>query len=77
MTFSDNNLKRLKELSRFNDIELRVQTITGIEGFDGKALLSRLEAAEAILEVGDKYLALSQVNILRHLWFKWRKAEGK
>ena len=65
--FTDDDLKRLKEcLKSLGEFRLNIYTKNGQEWFDIRALLTRLEAAEAY--IADPY----RENLIR-----WRKAAGK
>ena len=66
MTFTDDDLKRLKEdLARDRRIGLT-------SGFRFEALLARLEAAEAVLTFSD-----ISITTVRERYEAWRKGAGK
>jgi hypothetical protein len=76
MTFTDEDLKRLKEYAEHREGMLSTNCI--MPANEVKALLARLEAAETALEAIYPCLdSGSQFNYLDILMDSWRKAAGK
>lgn len=75
MTFTDDNLKRLKE-----SLERRMKSefVTWVEVQDMQALLSRLEAAEALLPAWQQQNGEPETRkIYLDAEKAWRKAAGR
>lgn len=68
MSFTDSDLKRLKELAK-------QKALSGLEP-DIVALLARLEAAEKVIKEIDEHF-LSDHDYVERLIETWRKAVGK
>jgi len=74
VTFTDDDLKRLKEMTPKNDrVRIEFITLGGWYKFDLAALLARLEAAEAYISSMPE--DVTDENCRLHK--EWRKAAGK
>jgi hypothetical protein len=78
MTFTDDDLKRLKDYIRDDEAQSGIRFAIPINVGKCKALLARLEAAEKALEgyISLEYERVNYDEVVQ--WTKaWRKAAGK
>lgn len=75
MTFTDDDLKRLK-VHLETDKEFH-QNATWVEHVQMDALISRLEAAEAVCQTVARRLLIDSSIDEIHAMEKWRKSAGK